>query len=60
MRSEALPRVTAALDTDEPIRGVRRNMVRVMSQAHAEVVPTTLMDDADLHAWSQARTSWRA
>jgi pyruvate dehydrogenase E2 component (dihydrolipoamide acetyltransferase) len=45
-------RATAALDTDEPIRGVRRNMVRVMSQAHAEVVPTTLMDDADLHAWS--------
>jgi len=52
MRSEALPRATAALDTDEPIRGVRRNMVRVMSQAHAEVVPTTLMDDADLHTWS--------
>ena len=46
------PRATAAMDTDEPIRGVRRNMVRVMSQAHAEVVPTTLMDDADLHAWS--------
>ncbi len=45
-------RATAARDTDEPIRGVRRNMVRVMSQAHAEVVPTTLMDDADLHAWS--------
>jgi 2-oxoisovalerate dehydrogenase E2 component (dihydrolipoyl transacylase) len=40
-----------ALDRDEPIRGVRRNMVRSMSAAHAEVVPTTLMDDADLHAW---------
>ncbi|MBP8097782.1 MAG: 2-oxo acid dehydrogenase subunit E2 [Arenimonas sp.] len=51
-RSEATPRATAALDVDEPIRGVRRNMVRVMSQAHAEVVPTTLMDDADLHTWS--------
>ena len=51
-RSEATPRATAALDADEPIRGVRRNMVRVMSQAHAEVVPTTLMDDADLHTWS--------
>ena len=45
-------RATAAMDTDEPIRGVRRNMVRTMSAAHAEVVPTTLMDDADLHAWS--------
>jgi 2-oxoisovalerate dehydrogenase E2 component (dihydrolipoyl transacylase) len=39
-------------DADEPIRGVRRNMVRSMSQAHAEVVPTTLMDDADIHAWA--------
>ena len=27
-------------------------MVRSMSAAHAEVVPTTLMDDADLHAWN--------
>ena len=52
MRGEPMPRATAAMDSDEPIRGVRRNMVRVMSQAHAEVVPTTLMDDADLHAWS--------
>ena len=45
-------RSTAAFDTDEPIRGVRRNMIRTMSAAHAEVVPTTLMDDADLHAWA--------
>ena len=46
------PRADAKLDSDEPIRGVRRNMIRTMSAAHAEVVPTTLMDDADLHAWS--------
>ena len=39
-------------DQDEFIRGVRRNMLRSMSAAHAEVVPTTLMDDADLHAWA--------
>lgn len=44
--------VDAVFDTDAPIRGVRRNMVRSMAAAHAEVVPTTLMDDADLHAWS--------
>jgi len=42
----------AAFDTDAPIRGVRRNMLRTMAAAHAEVVPTTLMDDADLHAWA--------
>lgn len=39
-------------DKDEPIRGVRRNMLRSMSAAHAEVVPTTLMDDADLSTWA--------
>ncbi|MBX3725838.1 MAG: 2-oxo acid dehydrogenase subunit E2 [Xanthomonadales bacterium] len=39
----------------EPLRGVRRNMARIMAQAHAEVVATTLCDDADLHAWP-ART----
>ncbi|MFN7211972.1 MAG: biotin/lipoyl-containing protein, partial [Lysobacteraceae bacterium] len=42
--------VDAGFDVDAPIRGVRRNMVRSMAAAHAEVVPTTLMDDADLHA----------
>ena len=42
----------AGLDSDAPIRGVRRNMLRSMAAAHAAVVPTTLMDDADLHAWA--------
>jgi pyruvate dehydrogenase E2 component (dihydrolipoamide acetyltransferase) len=35
----------------EQLKGVRRNMARVMADAHAQVVPTTLCDDADLHAW---------
>ncbi len=35
----------------EPIRGTRRTMARVMSESHRSVVPTTLMDDADIHAW---------
>jgi 2-oxoisovalerate dehydrogenase E2 component (dihydrolipoyl transacylase) len=35
----------------EQLKGVRRNMARVMADAHASVVPTTLVDDADLHAW---------
>jgi pyruvate dehydrogenase E2 component (dihydrolipoamide acetyltransferase) len=51
-RAPAAPRAPANYDVDEPIRGVRRNMVRSMSAAHAEVVPTTLMDDADIHAWA--------
>lgn len=36
----------------EQLRGVRRNMARVMADAHAKVVPTTLSDDADIHAWT--------
>lgn len=39
----------------EPLRGVRRNMARTMSAAHAEVVPTTLMDDADIHQWQHGQ-----
>lgn len=44
------PGVTAA-GQPEQLKGVRRNMARVMADAHAKVVPTTLVDDADLHAW---------
>jgi 2-oxoisovalerate dehydrogenase E2 component (dihydrolipoyl transacylase) len=36
----------------EQLKGVRRNMARVMADAHAKVVPTTLTDDADIQAWS--------
>lgn len=40
-----------AEDRIEPLRGVRRQMARSMAEAHAQVVPTTLFDDADLGAW---------
>ena len=36
----------------EQLKGVRRNMARVMADAHAKVVPTTLCDDADVQAWT--------
>ena len=35
----------------DQLKGVRRNMARVMADAHSKVVPTTLADDADIHAW---------
>ncbi len=35
----------------EQLKGVRRNMARVMADAHSKVVPTTLSDDADIQAW---------
>jgi pyruvate dehydrogenase E2 component (dihydrolipoamide acetyltransferase) len=44
------PSVTAT-GQPEQLKGVRRNMARVMADAHAKVVPTTLADDADIHAW---------
>ena len=46
------PPGVAASGQPEQLKGVRRNMARVMADAHANVVPTTLVDDADLHAWS--------
>lgn len=37
----------------EAIRGVRRAMASVMSHSHSNVVPISLVDDADLHAWPE-------
>ena len=45
------PPGVAASGQPEQLKGVRRNMARVMADAHSKVVPTTLCDDADLHAW---------
>jgi len=45
------PPSVAATGQPEQLKGVRRNMARVMADAHSKVVPTTLVDDADLHAW---------
>jgi len=35
----------------EPLRGVRRAMASRMAHAHAEVVPATVSDDANIEAW---------
>ena len=45
------PPSVQATGQPEQLKGVRRNMARVMADAHAQVVPTTLVDDADLHQW---------
>src|SRR5512133_1141329 len=39
------PPGTPATGQPEQLKGVRRNMARVMADAHAKVVPTTLVDD---------------
>ena len=46
------PPTQSASGQPEQLKGVRRNMARVMAAAHAQVVPTTLCDDADIHAWT--------
>jgi 2-oxoisovalerate dehydrogenase E2 component (dihydrolipoyl transacylase) len=46
------PPTVQATGQPEQLKGVRRNMARVMADAHAKVVPTTLADDADIHAWT--------
>ncbi len=49
-------RVAKILDEVGPmelLRGTRRTMARTMSQAHAEVVPVTINDDADIDAWAK-------
>jgi len=35
----------------EPLHGVRRAMAQRMERSHAEVVPATVMDEADIHDW---------
>ncbi len=35
------------------LKGARRTMALTMSQAHSEVVPVTLNDDADIDAWNE-------
>ena len=35
----------------EPLKGVRRAMAHKMAQSHAEVVPATVHDEADVDAW---------
>ncbi|MCI0430618.1 MAG: 2-oxo acid dehydrogenase subunit E2 [Rhodospirillales bacterium] len=35
----------------EPLRGVRRAMAGSMARSHAEVVPATLTDEADVEVW---------
>jgi len=39
-------------DGSAPLRGARRWMARAMARAHAEVVPATLTDEADIEPWA--------
>lgn len=48
---ERVSRILKEVGPLEMLRGVRGAMARSMVQAHAEVAPVTVNDDADLQAW---------
>ncbi len=52
---EAVARVvTASAGTGaEKLSALRRTMAERMAQSHAQVVPATVMDDADIEAWPE-------
>ncbi|MDQ2693819.1 MAG: 2-oxo acid dehydrogenase subunit E2 [Pseudomonadota bacterium] len=51
---QRVARILAEAGPLELLRGVRRAMAHNMTQAHAEVVPVTLVDEADIDAWPAA------
>ena len=50
---ERAAKILADVGPMELLRGTRRTMARTMAQAHAEVVPVTVTDDADIDAWAK-------
>jgi 2-oxoisovalerate dehydrogenase E2 component (dihydrolipoyl transacylase) len=45
----------AVVGPAEPLRGMRRAMAQRMEAAHAQVVPATVNDEADIHDWTAGR-----
>jgi 2-oxoisovalerate dehydrogenase E2 component (dihydrolipoyl transacylase) len=48
---ERAVRAQTAAGPVEPLAGVRRAMAVNMARSHAEIVPATVSDEADIHAW---------
>lgn len=48
--TSGLPTINVSV-APEPVRGARRAMANAMTLSHQNVVPVTLMDDADISAW---------
>src|SRR5579872_1930067 len=52
--ADDVKKASESLHSGEPmeaLHGVRRTMALAMAQAHAEIVPVTIMDDVDITAW---------
>ena len=50
---ERVANLLADVEPSEPLRGVRRAMAQRMAQAHAEVVPANVTDEADVSEWAE-------
>lgn len=50
---ERVVKIYANVGQLQPLKGVRRAMAKTMALAHAEVVPVTIIDDADICQWSK-------
>lgn len=50
-KTSQTPLDTETTDVYQPLRGVRRTMAIAMNKSHQQVVPVTLIDDADIHTW---------
>ncbi len=50
---ERAAKVLAEVGPLEPMRGVRRAMAQRMTRSHLEVVPASVIDDADVDAWPE-------
>lgn len=48
---QRVAKILAEAGPQEILRGVRRAMAHNMTLARGEIVPATIMDDADIHAW---------
>lgn len=47
-------RKAPSIEGAEPLKGLRRSMAVSMSKSNAEVVPVTIYDDCDIHAWPKS------
>ncbi|MBA4501390.1 dihydrolipoamide acetyltransferase family protein [Marinobacterium marinum] len=50
---ERAAEIDQSFGTAEPLKGVRKQMARAMAMSHAEVVPVSLYEDADIDHWPE-------
>lgn len=48
---EQAARLNESKGMAEPLKGVRKTMAKAMIQSHEQVVPVTIIDDADIYLW---------